>query len=115
MTDDVDIRAANVLDDAAELLTDPRRWTRHTEARDAVGASTHPKAEDAQRWCVGGAVVHVGNKDLQSFLHASDALRQAATDRGWRHHQHANDKGSYGEVLAVLNQARSQLRQEGQT
>jgi hypothetical protein len=116
MTDDVDIRAATLLDDAAELISDPDRWTRGAPARDAGGAPISPRGVKAEQWCVGGALAAVSRRSkrgIHAHVGACWALDKAAKERGWRNHHHANDGSTHGEALAMVDRARKQLRKEG--
>ena len=44
-----------------ELLSDPKRWTKGANARNAAGQSTCAGNSDAKCWCLAGAAIRTGN------------------------------------------------------
>jgi hypothetical protein len=55
------ISPLNLLTGIRELLTDPERWIKDTEARSINGARSRAECTEAVCFCLQGAAIHVAN------------------------------------------------------
>lgn len=85
-----------VLVQARDLISDPKRWTHLYAARNAVGDSVGPCAEDAVCWCSVGAVEKVGSN---LYFDVTKALRKVMGDSIPKF----NDSSPHEDVLAAFD------------
>lgn len=85
-----------------ELLADPNRWTQRAEARDSDGSVVNPLAENAEQFCLYGAVAKCyGTLRLDTDVHHKLGLTLKAMgvdesyitwqDHPWRTHAEVLD------------------------
>lgn len=60
------VDASNTLSKVLDLFADPEHWCKGTLARSADGQPTLPRATDAVRFCLLGAIQHVTGQDYNS-------------------------------------------------
>lgn len=90
----------------AELLADPKRWTKNYSARDATGTPCMVEDKCAVRWCLYGALTKIYGENAQAFAKAIDALTRNNLIRvysitGWND----NEFRTHAEVLRVVQEA----------
>jgi hypothetical protein len=91
---------------ARQLITDPAKWTQGVAARNRLGVSIDPLAEDAFCFCSIGAIRNVVAEDHYTFERASDALRSHSPTgviAGY------NDTHTHAEVIALFDAAIAEL------
>ena len=52
-----------------ELLSDPKRWTKHANARDSNGQDCNLRSPEAVCWCITGAMSKVRNESYEAMYH----------------------------------------------
>lgn len=97
--------AAEVLRAARDMISDPKNWTRHQNARDAAGNPVLAWSADAVCWCSYGAVEAADPKysttcDPDDFLHS--AVDEKCPGLGVAEF---NDSAEHADVLAVFDRA----------
>lgn len=90
----------------AELLADPKRWTKNHSARDATGTPCIVDDKHAACWCLYGALVKVYGKNTLAFDKARCALELSTPIRaygitGWND----NKFRTHADVLRVVQEA----------
>ena len=70
---------ADALRQAADLISDRRRWTRRVYARNERGVSTDPLAPTAVRWCMLGALEKVSAVERRTIYRALQRLDSPGT------------------------------------
>ena len=91
---------------ARQLISDPAKWTQGVAARNRLGSSVDPLAEDAVCFCSIGAIRNVVAEDNHAFERASDALRSHSpigVIAGF------NDTHTHAEVLGLFDAAIAEL------
>lgn len=113
--------AADLLEDAADLINAPYRWTRKGAARDKDGNLVSPDSPVAVRWCAIGAIsrleherniVVTGTYVSPVSVHVREALRDALDHFNitvFNDHL-AND---HTEMVAAMREAATHLRARG--
>jgi hypothetical protein len=95
---------------ARNLLSDPKRWTKGTDAYSInSGLGADPKGEEACQWCLRGALRAVAlNGD---YGPASEAVLQVVRDKGHTSIPGFNDRynTTHADVLRVLDEADARL------
>lgn len=80
-----DFVVATVIEGALELLEQPGAWTSGAQARDGNGAVVMPEADDAQSWCVCGALRRVALMALRPYDAESRARTLLLAETAARH------------------------------
>jgi hypothetical protein len=98
----------DVLKDVRELLSDPNHWTKGAYARDARDNFREPRAPDAVKFCLLGALARF---DASEYEPALSRLAVGVQRRG----QNAtlaqfNDASSHEDVLALLDEAIARMK-----
>jgi hypothetical protein len=91
---------------ARQLITDPAKWTQGVAARNRLGSSIDPLAENAFCFCSLGAIRNVVASDDHAFERASDALRSHSPTGVAAAF---NDTHTHAEVLALFDKAIAEL------
>lgn len=92
---------AQILREARELISDPKRWTQGKNARDVNDQFADPIGPAAVCWCAEGAIRRVVAEDwyrLHSLLATLNAEVNDAIHR-------FNDSHTHTEVLAAFDRA----------
>lgn len=115
--------AAELLDEAALILADERRWTRGAHAKDADGIAVDPCAPEACAWCLEGAVLaavpRLTNRDPLATYASASAIH-AMVQEVRRIKRNSNVQSVYdwnddrftrhADVLSVARKAATDLR-----
>jgi hypothetical protein len=90
---------------AKDLLTDSSRWTKWAYGRDASGRPTHPRNEDAVKFCVIGAIMRAYQGE--EFDRALRAVERAIPRRWGKRVSDWNDYHgrTFDQVRRVLEAA----------
>lgn len=98
--------ALKILQGVRELLSDEKRWTRGSYARDRLGRTTHSTSESAVCWCLIGALGKITNHE-RGARSAERALERVARRRGREFPAEWQDADgrTHAEVLALLDEA----------
>lgn len=95
-----------VLIQARELISDERRWTVRSLARDKYGNSVPVSSPGATCWCSAGALSRVilenGNNDATVYTRIKDLLRKAISGESY---VAFNDSRTHEEVLKMFDKA----------
>jgi hypothetical protein len=93
---------------AREIISDPKRWTQGTYARDKDGAAIHPYDDSATCWCALGALARAAIE-----LNAQPGDGSAATDRlincSQRFVGSVNDHDGHAAVLSLFDKALAEV------
>lgn len=98
---------SEVLQRVRERLSDPRRWTRGADARDADGDTVGVRNAAAVCWCLKGALA--AEWDAFEFTKDYELLGAAMMEKSRSPHPVAittfNDTHTHAEVLALIDRA----------
>ncbi len=85
---------------AIELISDPERWCKGSNAKDACGIRTGITSENACKWCGEGALIKFGGSKLQDEINNFCQLKYSVLIAG------INDCDCYGreKVIEVFQQ-----------
>lgn len=83
---------------ARELISDPKRWTQKTSARDSKGRPTFADEEEAVCWCAIGALSHVNREKLITCCGVLESVMPVGIAT-------FNDSHTHEEVLALFDKA----------
>lgn len=115
----------DVAQTARDLISDPKRWTTDTSARDRRGHSVGATQSDAAQWCADGAIQFAVWKTMREaerpIFHGMatvavatrnrimEALGEAADKRCWTGPVvHINDNMGYAAILALFDDVLAQ-------
>jgi hypothetical protein len=99
---------ADYLDQAYNLIENPKNWTQKVSARDLYGNTRHAKDDDATCWCLKGAIYKVAeDKSLGTTIikFLSKITKIEALEK-------FNDNHTHPEVLELLKSVSAKLREE---
>ena len=86
-----------------ELLSDKKKWTQNTYARNAMGYSVLPRAVDAASWCLLGALSKCypdRENNYAAHRRMTDCLPKGRTTIS-----SFNDQSTFRQVRALLKKA----------
>ena len=102
------LKAADLLDKAAELIAQPGAWTQDVEARGPDGARCLPSDAAACAWSAVGAVLHVGNCDTYNLAAAIIALEDLTGRNPFAWNNHPARRQD--DVVRLLKRGAANLR-----
>jgi hypothetical protein len=107
---------SQVLDKAADLIEPEGAWTQGHGARTAAGRPTGPTDEDAQCWCLFGAICRIDGNDADEADISRFVQRALRTDGDISRMFDWNDSDdrTQAEVVSALRKAAELARSEGQ-
>jgi len=104
------VNTLDILIAVRELIADESRWTQEAAARDAKGWVVHPRAEEACRWCVYGALLRISRSYGNSMGPAWELLDDVAREAGYSSPVRLNDECGHAAILMALDRAIERAR-----